>query len=230
MEKRKEKRFRRFCERHSFRPRSVVIFSIVLVLVVAALGFFSLHGRIIQAKTTALGLRNIGELATQAGYFTTVSTITKSREVLGLEVPGTKSNYVYSYDGTIKAGINFEDIDLEVDEKNRVIRVLFPEFRILSTEIDDDSFVLYNDGANLFTSLRLEDVSQSNAELKKNARESAVKNGILENARSNAEILVRGFLAGMYDLNVYRVEFLEKEPAPAEEPVPADSQEGGSEP
>ncbi len=223
MEERKERRFRRFCERHAFRPGSVAGFCAVLFLVVAALAFFSLQGRVTESRTTAFGLKNIGELATQAGYFTTVQSITKSREVLGVEVPGTKSSYVYSYDGTIKAGIDFADIELEVDEKNRVIRVRFPEFRILSTEIDDDSFVLYSDGANLFTSLKLEDVNQSNAELKKTARETAVKNGLLENARSNAEVLVRGFLAGMYDLNVYTVEFLSKDSQP-------DRPEGGSEP
>ena len=208
VEERKENRFRRFCSRHAFRPGSVLGFCALLFLVLAVLGFFSLQQRTIESRTTAFGLKNIGELSTQAGYFTTVQSITKCREVLGVEVPGTKSSYVYSYDGTIKAGIDFEDIQLEVDERNHVIRVQFPEFRILSTEIDDDSFVLYSDGNNLFTSLKLEDVNQSNAELKKTARETAIKNGILENARTNAELLVRGFLAGTVDLTVYTVEFL----------------------
>ena len=137
-----------------------------------------------------------------------MQTIRKSRDVLGIEVPGTQSNYIYSYDGTIKAGIDFKDIKMDVDDINHVIKITFPEFRILSTEINDDSFILYNDGANPFTSLKLEDVDKSNAELKSNARENAIKNGILENARTNAELLVKGFLAGMYDLKVYTIEFL----------------------
>ena len=208
MEKEPRSRFVRYCRKHSYRPLPVAAFFVILVLVIAALGFFSLQGTRTASKTSALSLKDIGELATQAGYFTTVQTIYKSRDVLGWEVPGTQSNYVYSYDGTIKAGINFEDLQLEVDRETRTITVTFPEFRILSTEIDDDSFVLYNDGANLFTSLKLEDVDKSNAELKQTARETAIKNGILENARSNAEVLVRGFLASMYDLSVYTVVFL----------------------
>lgn len=204
------KRFKEYCQRHSFRPRSVVIFAIAIIAIVVILAVFSFQKTETKSKTTNLGLKNIGELATQAGYFTTVQTISKARDVLGVEVPGTRGNYVYSYDGTIKAGINFEDIVIEADEENHIIRVTFPEFKILSTEIDDDSFILYNDGTNLFTSLKLEDVSQSNAELKKTAKESAIKNGILENARTNAEVLVRGFLSSMYDLDVYKVEFLPK--------------------
>ena len=205
--RRSDGRFVRFCKRHAFRPGKVILAGILALACVAALGFFSLRNTAFFSKTTALGLKNIGELATQAGYFTTVQTISKSRNVLGLTVPGTQSNYVYSYDGTIKAGINFEDIDVRVDPVSQVITVRLPEFRILSTEIDDDSFTLYNDGANLFTSLKMEDVSQSLTELKKNARETAVKNGILENARANAELLIRGLLAGMYDLNTYTVRF-----------------------
>lgn len=204
-------RFKTYCEKHSFRPRSVVLFAFIIVFIVGALAFFSLQKTTTVSKTTNLGLKNIGELATQAGYFTTVQTISKARDVLGVEVPGTRSNYVYSYDGTIKAGINFEEITLDVDEENHIIHVTFPEFKILSTEIDDDSFILYNDGSNLFTSLKLEDVNQSNAELKKTAKESAIKNGILENARTNAEVLVKGFLASMYDLSVYTVDFQEQQ-------------------
>ena len=82
-----------------------------------------------------------------------------------------------------------------------------PEIRILSVEIQEDSFKLYNDGSNLFTSLKMEDVNESLAELKKAARETAIRNGILVNARENAETLIRSFLAQMADLNIYSIRF-----------------------
>ena len=200
-------RFRSWCLRHAFRPGSFFAVILVLSVVIVGLGLFSLSSMKSISKTAAFSLKDIGELATQSGYFTTVQTINKSRTVLGVEVPGTQSSYVYSYDGTIKAGIDFEDIEISVDDLSHVIRVKLPEFKILSTEIDDDSFILYNDGANLFTSLKLEDVNKSNAELKNTARETAIKNGILESARQNAQVLIRGFLAGFYDLNLYTVTF-----------------------
>lgn len=207
-ESRKPNVFIAYCKRHSYKPRNVIIFAAVIVLIIVALGVFTLQKSAGISKTTTLSLKNIGELATQAGYFTTVQTITKSRDILGLEIPGTKSNYVYSYDGIIKAGIDFNLVDSEVDETNKIITIKFPEFKIISTEIKDDSFVLYNDGANLFTSLKLQDVDKSNSELKEAARKAAIDNGILEAARANAEILIRGFLASMYDLSVYKVEFI----------------------
>ena len=149
MEQKRGSRSGRYRARHAHRPRALILVAALLLLAVAGLAVFAaqLTGNI--SRTTAFGLKNIGELATQAGYFTTVQTISKSRDVLGIVVPGTQSNYVYSYDGVIKAGINFEELDISVDDLRHEITIRFPEFRILSTEIDDDSFTLYNDGANL---------------------------------------------------------------------------------
>ena len=208
MEQKETGRFKDYCRRHGFRPGSVISFILIVVLIFAALGFLTFQSTKNVSKTTSFGLKDIGELATQAGYFTTVQTISKSRDIAGWEVPLTQSNYVYSYDGTIKAGIDFGDIETEVDEENHIITIRFPEFRILSTEIDESSFKIYNDGTNLFTTLRVEDVNKSNAELKNEAQKTALNNGILESARANAEVLVRGFLASMYDLTVYSIKFL----------------------
>ena len=135
--------------------------------------------------------------------------------MFGIEVPGTRSNYVYSYDGEIKAGLNFEEVRVNVNELTRVITVRLPEIRILNVEIKEDSFRLYNDGTNLFTSLKMEDVNESLAELKRNARETAIQNGILKNARENAETLIKSFLASTMDLNVYTVRFEAEEAEPS---------------
>ena len=193
--------------RRGFRPAGPLLILLALVLLAGGIWWLAGSRLAVTANVTELGLRNIGEMATQAGYFTSVQTIRKSRDVFGIEVPGTQSNYVYSYDGDIKAGLNFEDIDVQVNELTRVITVKLPEIRILSVEIQEDSFRLYNDGNNLFTSLKMEDVNESLAELKKNARETAVQNGILENARTNAETLIRSFLASTVDLSVYTLRF-----------------------
>lgn len=211
MTEKKDNKFVLYCKRHSYKPKYVMLFGILIVLSIILLGILSTQKTKNISKPTSLGLKDIGELATQSAYFTTVQTISKSRNVFGWEVPGTQGNYVYSYDGVIKAGIDFKDIEMELDDNNHIIKIRFPEFKILSTEIKDDSFILYNDGANLFTSLKLEDVAISNSELKNAANESALKNGIIDNARINAEALIKGFLAGTYDLSVYTIEFSSQE-------------------
>ena len=58
---------------------------VLALLALLALGYFGVRTLNVSSKVTAFNLKDIGELATQAGYFTTVQTIRKSREVLGIE-------------------------------------------------------------------------------------------------------------------------------------------------
>ncbi len=193
--------------------RLVRLLGFLLVLAVAAAVLFG-TGVIrpgITANITAFGLKNIGELATQSGYFTSVQTIQSNRELFGIEIPGSRSNYIFSYDGVIKAGLNFSDIDISADDLQRKIRIRLPEIKILSIEIDENSFKLYNQAESILTPLRTDEVNQALSKLKSKVRETAEANGIMENARENAKVLIRGFLAGYYDLTLYRVVFDEAE-------------------
>ena len=93
----------------------------------------------------------------------------------------------------IKAGIDFGDIERSV--RDTTITVQLPQPRILSSEIDLDSF---------------EPDAENNDALKglqKDAEETAVANGLLDDARSNAELILTGFFAGAYDLTAYQIRF-----------------------
>ena len=156
-----------------------------------------------------LTFENIGELATQAAYFTNVQDISKTRTVLGLNVPFTTSKYIFSYDGVIKAGMNFADIDVHEDPLSRTVKITLPEIRVLSIDIDTDSLKIYDERRNIYSPLNLENVNDSLAEMKREAEQNAIANGLFDGARTNAEVLLRGFLAGTYDPEQWRIEFIE---------------------
>ena len=132
-------------ERRRRGPTRLLGFLLVLAIAAAVLLGTGIIRTGITANITAFGLKDIGELATQSGYFTSVQTIQSNRELFGIEIPLSRSNYIFSYDGTIKAGLDFGDIVVEVDDLQRKIKIKLPEIRILSTEIDEDSFVLSDD-------------------------------------------------------------------------------------
>ena len=50
-----------------------------------------------------------------------------------------------------------------------------------------------------------EEANEGREKVKEKARETAIENGILAEARENAEVLIREFLAGGYDLDVYQI-------------------------
>ena len=93
----------------------------------------------VESRTVAFGLRDIGELVTQAGYFTTVQATTDARTLFGFDIPFTKSKYIYSYDGIVKAGLDFSQIEVAVNDEAKIATVKLPEIKVLDVTIDNDS-------------------------------------------------------------------------------------------
>lgn len=184
--------------------KKIVILMIIAVLFIgAAIGIGS---RVfIGSRMTQFDLHAIGEMATQAGYYTNVEVIEDSKTLWKITLPFTSSKYIFSYDGIIKAGIDFEDIQWSVNDVLKKITVNLPEPKILSNEIDTNSLYVYDESRSIFSPLTVEDINESLIALKGESEEKAIGNGILEEAETNARILIQGFLIGSYP--DYEIEF-----------------------
>lgn len=201
-------RRRRVERRPKRRKPRILLWLLIIVMMLGTCGYVGIRAvNIISSRNVQFSLKDIGELATQAGYYTNVQVISGSREIFGLAIPLTEKKYIFSYDGVIKAGYDFSEIRLDMDEIAMKVTVTLPEARILSNEVDQNSFTLLDESKNIFNTLKMEDVNESLTAMKKESEEKAVANGILENARTNAELLIRGFLASTIDMSKYTVEF-----------------------
>lgn len=97
---------------------------------------------------------------------------------------------IYSYDIVIKAGFNFANI--KWSENGTSIEVSLPEVKVLSSEINLDSFKIYHEKESIFSKITMAE----NNEAMKGLKEKAIANGLLENARINAETILTVFLEG----------------------------------
>lgn len=178
----------------------------MIIIVVLVLGvkryFFT------ESKTTKIGFEDIGELATQAAYCTEVNVTEGARELFGITIPFTQSKYIYSYDVAVKAGFDFGEIEWKLND--HTIEVSLPEARVLSTEIDTDSFKIYHEEESIFRQITLTENNEALQSLQENAEQNAVENGLLENARSNAETILTGFFGNVYDMDEYEIVFKDK--------------------
>lgn len=183
---------------------------IYITLIVSGLLIGIILGKTISfdSKTTKIGFEDIGELATQTSHCTEVSVTDESRNLFGIKIPFTQSKYIYSYDIHIKAGFNFKDIEWNVNGKT--IEVKLPKVKILSSEVDLDSFKIYHEEESIFKQITLTDNNKAMSELKKKAEEDSINNGLLENARDNAEVILKGFFANSYDMKEYELVFEDK--------------------
>ena len=198
------------------RPRGARFLLFLIVVVAIAFAYASGSGMIpwipgtvsmFESKTVDYSFRNIGELATQVGYYTNVQVISNSREVFGLTVPFTQSNYIYSYDGVIKVGFDFEQIEVVTDDTLKTVTVRLPEPIVISNDIDEDSLQVYNESKNVFTPLKLSQINASQSTMKEEALQTAINNGIFETARNNAELLIGSFLSSSFNLQEYTILF-----------------------
>lgn len=183
---------------------TVVIAAVVLVLLVLGVRKYVS----VESKTTKIGFEDIGELATQAAYCTEVNVTEASRELWGIKIPFTQSKYIYSYDVVVKAGFDFSEV--EWSAKKGVIEVKLPQAEILSCEVDTDTFQVYHEDESIFRKITLEENNEALNNLMQQAEKDAVANGILEDARSNAERILKGFFGNEYDLNEYELKFTDK--------------------
>ena len=165
----------------------------ILIAIVAAIGVGVRVINVSESKTTKIGFEDIGEMATQSAYCTEVNVTEDAKELYGMRIPFTQSKYIYSYDIVIKAGYDFNEIEWK--EKNKTIEVKLPEAKVLSNELDMDSFKVYHEEESIFSKITLEENNDAVKKMKLNAQENAIANGLLENARSNAETMLTGFFA-----------------------------------
>lgn len=85
-----------------------------------------------------------------------------------------------------------------------------PETKILSSEINLDSFKLYHEDESIFRQITMDENNEALKSMQENAEKDAVANGLLDNARANAETILTGFFAGAYDMDEYEIVFTDK--------------------
>lgn len=166
----------------------------VVLVVVILLGFFVVIPHFTastktSSQTQQLQLKNIGELATQECDVVQVETITKDslKEKYGIDLPLIGSEVIYSYTVKIKAGYDFSKIDYQEDDDQKIVSIKLPEAKVLSNEVDTDSFKCYSDYQSIFNTISQDDQNKALDNLKKDAEQTALDNGLLDNAETNAQ-------------------------------------------
>lgn len=186
----------------------ICVVAVVCVLAAFFMGRGTSHSTI--DKTQQIGFKDIGELATQVSYTTQIKVVENAQTAWGIKLPFTTTKLIFSYDVETKAGYDFASIEWSVNEEGKAIQVKLPQAKVLSNSLITDSFKAYHEEESIFTPFKLEDTNQSMQEMEGLAQEKAIENGLLTKARENAEVIIRAFFSGVYDLNEYTVEFVDE--------------------
>jgi hypothetical protein len=160
-------------------------------------------------ETVQDGLKAMGELVTEEYSFTEVITYSNLKKFLGIDLPWTETSYIASYDGVIRAGIDFAAVKVTVEPRDdgEHLTVTLPKAEIQSTEIDPDSFILYSEKTGLGNPLSASDFNQSLTELEHDAQKNAIEKGVLDRADEQARLLIERFIQSILIEDTYTLEF-----------------------
>ena len=95
-------------------------------------------------------------------------------------------------------------------EDFEVFKVVYLLFTIREIVIALAWYVVYHEEESIYNQVTLEENNTALKELKQEAEEEAVANGLLDNARSNAETILTGFFGQVYDLDQYKIVYKDK--------------------
>lgn len=193
-----------------------IIAVIIIILLCAVLVYTRKEAKsnyVSDEKITEIGFENIGELATQSVTTTTVRVETKDLKLFNVSIPLTQSKYIYTYNTTIKAGINFSDVKWQLgdtDDTSHNIYVDIPKVKTLSADIDLDSFKVLHEENNIFSPITLTEHNDSLIQLRENALSDAINSGLYDRALDNAKTILTSFISQVYPSNEYSIIFSER--------------------
>lgn len=165
---------------------------------------------VMQVLESELG--EISELATYEYLFTDSTHFSDSKQIKNWNIPFTKKSFTMKWDGIIKAGVNLDQIKIEVHEEQKKILVILPKAEILSYDTDENSVEVLDEKSNLFNPIKVSDKVTVDAKLEEAMKARAIENGLLEKAQENAEKTIYHLLSVNPDIqSIYSIEFVTAE-------------------
>ncbi len=116
-------------------------------------------------------------------------------KILKINVPLTEKSFLLKYNGYIKAGVDFENMKVEVSGKD--VHISLPRARILDTMIDEKSIKVYNESMNAFNPLTIADYNKAIVKEKDTMVNDAISQGILKDASKQAEVVLTSIMKDM---------------------------------
>lgn len=172
------------------KAKYIIGIAIVLALVMVVLLTISITTKKsepeIISKSTLEKIINVSDLSTFEAVYNGIAKVTEKDNP-------EKINYYVSYDAKVKAGVDFEKVDITVDTEEKNITVKLPEIEITDVNVDITSldYIFVDNKANTATVSEeaykkcIEDVTN----------ESNTENAIYELAEQNAQNIVEALIS-----------------------------------
>ena len=156
-------------------------------------------------------LSSASELVTQKYVYTNAARREASKTWLwGWTLPFSNTSLLVTYDGEIKAGIDFSEIEVEVTEDTRTITVTLPSSKVLNNNIPQETIQVLEVRNNLFNEITFDDYNEFIGAEKPVMQEKAIEMGLLDDADREAAAMIKALLSLLPGMDTYKLNIVTK--------------------
>lgn len=165
---------------------------------------------VITSETLKSQINALQELVTQEYIYTNADRRTDNvKWLFNWTRPFSGTSLLVTYDGSIKAGVDLGEAQVDVDEETREITITLPPSRITDNNIPQESITVVEVKNGLFNEVTFDDYNTFISEQKVIMESKAIERGILEKASEEARKSIEAFLAplpGLTGKDAYSLE------------------------
>lgn len=163
---------------------------------------------IIDTETVEKIIEQTSELVVTNYSYKDIYKYEKSVEKLGIKIPFSTNQFVLSYEGKVKGGIDFSKIEINIDNDKKIITLKMPKPYIISHEIDEKSMEYFDVKKSIFKKYTLTDYSKLIGDLKDKKEKEIIKDEeFINSVTENSQKVLSGFLLGSEKTSDYELIF-----------------------
>ena len=143
-------------------------------------------------------------------FYTDADKYEKSQPLFNtsIKLPFTTNQTVFTYSGTISAGIELGKVVFDVDNDAKTIRVLLPEPEILAHQLDMESLQFYDIKKSVFTRVDLGDYAEMQSALMEKQETKLMQNDTFwKNMKENTRNLLNGLITASGKIDEYTITY-----------------------
>lgn len=174
--------------------KNIMIFVVAVLIGIGAMYAYSnMSGTSSETKVTINSIKKIADLATIEYTMSVIKEQTKKKKFLEWK----DAHFLVLVTGKIKGSVDLNMADVKIDKENKKVNITFHKgaIKVSNPEIGpDDIKIITIDDPNVFHKLNDKDRNKGQAAAIALLRQTALKNGIVNQTRDEAKVVLENFL------------------------------------
>lgn len=177
--------------------RKLIIAAALVALLVSVYAVWDFGAQRVNMRSDIVRERIMGisELAVLKYEYKDIALLEDSKKINDIELPFTQKSLLIVFSGYMKAGVDLDNAEVDIDGKN--ITVYVEGASITDNVIDENDVSIYDEKSSLFNRIESNDILELLAREKSRVEREALDRGFLDEADKRVKEVLESYLSAM---------------------------------